>query len=161
MLDGVLAVTSRTQEVGPEPHHWRRGHHRGLHGGRGGSGRTRSRVAAGCSQFGCGPRAGQPILCRWGTKNFTVHAHDQFPGELTAHPIRTAATVEGDKSNNRAALGLATDRPTLLVTGASNGASTLNALVLNLARTQPEAFAGWQILHLAGGPPLTRPRDLE
>ncbi|MEC7197092.1 MAG: glycosyltransferase, partial [Planctomycetota bacterium] len=45
---------------------------------------------------------------------------------------------------------LATDRPTLLVTGASNGASTLNALVLNLARTQPEAFAGWQILHLAG-----------
>ena len=96
------------------------------------------------------PGRANRILCRWGTKNFTVHAHDQFPGELTAHPIRTTATVEGDKSNNRAALGLAKDRPTLLVTGASNGASTLNALVLNLARTQPEAFAGWQILHLAG-----------
>ena len=96
------------------------------------------------------PGRANRILYRWGTKNFTVHAHDQFPGELTAHPIRSAATVKGNKPDNRAALGLATNRPTLLVTGASNGASTLNALVLNLARTQPEAFIGWQILHLAG-----------
>ena len=96
------------------------------------------------------PGRANRILCRWGYKNFTVHEHHQFPGELTAHPIRSAATVEGNKSDNRDALGLATDRPTLLVTGASNGASTLNALVLNLARTQPEAFVGWQILHLAG-----------
>ncbi|MBL22235.1 MAG: hypothetical protein CMJ37_05335 [Phycisphaerae bacterium] len=96
------------------------------------------------------PGRANRFLCRWGTKNFTAHAHDQFPGELTAHPIRSAATVEGNKSDNRAALGLGTDRPTLLVTGASNGASTLNALVLNLARNRPEAFVGWQILHLAG-----------
>jgi len=96
------------------------------------------------------PGRANRILCRWGTKNFTVHAHDQFPGELTAHPIRSAATVEGSKSDNRAALGLAINRPTLLVTGASNGASTLNALVLNVARKHPEAFSGWQILHLAG-----------
>ena len=96
------------------------------------------------------PGRANRMLCRWGTKNFTVHAHDRFPGELTAHPIRSAATIQGSKSDNRAALGLAADRPTLLITGASNGASTLNALVLRLAQKQPEAFDGWQILHLAG-----------
>ena len=54
------------------------------------------------------------------------------------------------KLENRTALGLAPDRQTLLVTGASNGASTLNTLVLQLAQQHPKAFLGWQILHLAG-----------
>ena len=96
------------------------------------------------------PGRANRMLCRWGTKNFTVHPHDHFPGELTAHPIRSAAAVHGTKLEHRTALGLAPDRPTLLVTGASNGASTLNTLVVQLAQQHPNVFLGWQILHLAG-----------
>jgi UDP-N-acetylglucosamine:LPS N-acetylglucosamine transferase len=40
--------------------------------------------------------------------------------------------------------------PTLVVSGASQGAQSINDFVLALARSRPEIFAGWQILHQAG-----------
>jgi UDP-N-acetylglucosamine--N-acetylmuramyl-(pentapeptide) pyrophosphoryl-undecaprenol N-acetylglucosamine transferase len=47
-----------------------------------------------------------------------------------------------------ASFGLDRDRPMLLVTGASQGARTINEAIIALA---PEiAAAGWQVLHLAG-----------
>ena len=39
---------------------------------------------------------------------------------------------------------------TLLVTGASQGASSINELLPSLAKEQPEFFRGWQVLHIAG-----------
>jgi UDP-N-acetylglucosamine:LPS N-acetylglucosamine transferase len=36
------------------------------------------------------------------------------------------------------------------VTGASQGASSLNELVPHLAKSHPGLFAGWQVLHLCG-----------
>jgi UDP-N-acetylglucosamine--N-acetylmuramyl-(pentapeptide) pyrophosphoryl-undecaprenol N-acetylglucosamine transferase len=45
------------------------------------------------------------------------------------------------------------DRPTLLVTGASQGSASLNALLAALLSERAADFAGWQIIHLAGDRP--------
>jgi UDP-N-acetylglucosamine--N-acetylmuramyl-(pentapeptide) pyrophosphoryl-undecaprenol N-acetylglucosamine transferase len=48
----------------------------------------------------------------------------------------------------RQSFGLEPDRRTLLVTGASQGARTVNEVMMRLAG--PVASAGWQVLHLSG-----------
>ncbi|MEI7767033.1 MAG: UDP-N-acetylglucosamine--N-acetylmuramyl-(pentapeptide) pyrophosphoryl-undecaprenol N-acetylglucosamine transferase [Phycisphaerae bacterium] len=57
-----------------------------------------------------------------------------------------------DRSVAAAALGLDPDRPTLVVTGASLGAGTINdAMLMLLADPElSEAFNAWQVIHLAG-----------
>ena len=50
----------------------------------------------------------------------------------------------------REQLGLDPDVPTLLVTGASQGARSINTLVTELAAAEPGLLPGWQVLHLAG-----------
>ncbi len=73
-----------------------------------------------------------------------------FSREVVGMPIRRRAIATEPPSECRRLLGLAPDRQTLLVTGASQGAGTLNRLVTDLLRKSPEAFAGWQVLHLTG-----------
>ncbi|MHB1157586.1 MAG: UDP-N-acetylglucosamine--N-acetylmuramyl-(pentapeptide) pyrophosphoryl-undecaprenol N-acetylglucosamine transferase [Phycisphaerales bacterium] len=69
-------------------------------------------------------------------------------------PLRRAATpgsgagTPGGMEESRRRLGLEPATPTLLITGASQGAQTLNKLMIELAH-QP-LWNGWQILHLAG-----------
>ncbi|MEO7262964.1 MAG: UDP-N-acetylglucosamine--N-acetylmuramyl-(pentapeptide) pyrophosphoryl-undecaprenol N-acetylglucosamine transferase [Jatrophihabitantaceae bacterium] len=61
-----------------------------------------------------------------------------------------------DRPAARARLGLAADRPTLLVTGGSQGARRLNEAVLGAQRSL--AAAGIQVLHIAGAKnPLAAP----
>lgn len=48
----------------------------------------------------------------------------------------------------RALFGLERDRPTLLVTGGSQGARTINALLAVFVATNP--VAGWQVIHQCG-----------
>ncbi|MFW5652515.1 MAG: UDP-N-acetylglucosamine--N-acetylmuramyl-(pentapeptide) pyrophosphoryl-undecaprenol N-acetylglucosamine transferase [Planctomycetota bacterium] len=71
----------------------------------------------------------------------------------TGLPIRRQA-LAGDLSAEacRQHFGLAPDRHTLLITGASQGAESLNRLMIALARSLEgrRALSGWQILHLAG-----------
>jgi UDP-N-acetylglucosamine--N-acetylmuramyl-(pentapeptide) pyrophosphoryl-undecaprenol N-acetylglucosamine transferase len=74
-------------------------------------------------------------------------------------PLRPAI-IELDRDRERPAararLGLAADRPTLLVTGGSQGARRLNEAVLGAQRALAEA--GIQVLHIAGAKnPLTAP----
>ncbi len=74
-------------------------------------------------------------------------------------PLRPAV-LELDRDRDRPAarqrLGLAADRPTLLVTGGSQGARRLNEAVLGAQRQL--ADAGIQVLHIAGAKnPLTAP----
>ncbi len=47
-------------------------------------------------------------------------------------------------------LGLDPERQTLLVTGASQGSTSINEFIIALAEREPDVFEGWQILHLAG-----------
>lgn len=66
--------------------------------------------------------------------------------------VRSAALPPGDAAHCRSLLGLAPERPTLLVTGASQGARSINRMLAHLVRTQPAAFTarGWQVIHQCG-----------
>ncbi len=67
-------------------------------------------------------------------------------------PIRAnARPQEGvSKADHRRLLDLDPDTRLLLVTGASQGAGTINDLMHHLTTTAPQLLDGWQVLHLAG-----------
>lgn len=92
-------------------------------------------------------------MARRATRTWTAVAlehHQHFATRVTGLPVRRSAIATDGQAACRTALGLQPQRPTLLVTGASQGAGTLNALVPTLAETSPAVFDGWQVLHLAG-----------
>ena len=88
---------------------------------------------------------------------FTTHVATSFPGSTLPHATYTGLPVRRMISTlDRAALreealarfGLAADRPTLLVTGGSQGAARINAAVSQAAPAL--AAAGVQVLHVVG-----------
>lgn len=73
------------------------------------------------------------------------------PGwEIVGPIVRRGALSRGPSQHCRLRLGLDPDRPTLLITGASQGAASVNGMMLELVRTQRSAFDGWQIVHQTG-----------
>jgi UDP-N-acetylglucosamine--N-acetylmuramyl-(pentapeptide) pyrophosphoryl-undecaprenol N-acetylglucosamine transferase len=64
--------------------------------------------------------------------------------------VRAAALAGQDARACRRELGLEIDTPTLLVTGASQGARSINRLVMRLLADEPGAFRGWQVIHQTG-----------
>ncbi len=67
-------------------------------------------------------------------------------------PLRQSAIGPTDPANARRELGLDPDRPTLLVTGGSQGAQTINQMMLRWVNRLEvkKALDGWQLIHLAG-----------
>ena len=82
-----------------------------------------------------------------------------FADDVIGMPIRLAATPPGDAAYCRQALGLDQERPTLLVTGASQGAGTINRVMPALAAAHRSLLDPWQIVHLAGPGGETDVRD--
>lgn len=74
----------------------------------------------------------------------------KFAQEVVGLPVRRSAITAEEPAACRRAFGLDPDRPVLLVTGASQGATSINAFMQEMARNHAADFAGWQILHLAG-----------
>jgi UDP-N-acetylglucosamine--N-acetylmuramyl-(pentapeptide) pyrophosphoryl-undecaprenol N-acetylglucosamine transferase len=72
--------------------------------------------------------------------------------ERVAMPLRRSALSTDDAVTERERLGLDPTRPTLLITGASQGAGSVNNMMIALAGKDEvrEALKDWQILHLAG-----------
>lgn len=68
----------------------------------------------------------------------------------THFPIRRIARASGNASVCRKSLGMSPDRPTLLITGASQGASTLNEFMCAFVAAKSACLKGWQVLHLSG-----------
>ncbi|MEZ6317347.1 MAG: UDP-N-acetylglucosamine--N-acetylmuramyl-(pentapeptide) pyrophosphoryl-undecaprenol N-acetylglucosamine transferase [Phycisphaerales bacterium] len=68
--------------------------------------------------------------------------------ELVGPIVRRAALPPADAGACRSRLGLDPDRPTLFVSGGSQGARSINTLMSALARTN--ALAGWQVVHQTG-----------
>ncbi|MEE2971573.1 MAG: UDP-N-acetylglucosamine--N-acetylmuramyl-(pentapeptide) pyrophosphoryl-undecaprenol N-acetylglucosamine transferase [Planctomycetota bacterium] len=66
-------------------------------------------------------------------------------------PLRRCSLPSGDAGSARTALDLDADRRTLLVTGASQGARSIDRFVERMIRERPEAFEGWQVIHLVSG----------
>lgn len=103
------------------------------------------------------------IFAQWEVTR--AHFPPGAPVMVTGCPVRSDFGVRiadfGSKPEARdaalAAFGLAAGRPTLLVTGASQGARTINEAVVALAPMI--AAAGWQILHLSGHADLERVRQ--
>lgn len=64
--------------------------------------------------------------------------------------VRSAALPRGTPDACRGRLGLREATPTLFVSGGSQGATSINALLMRLASTRADAFAGWQVFHQTG-----------
>jgi len=66
---------------------------------------------------------------------------------VTGTPVRLELRELPERADAAQAMGLDPERPTVLVTGGSQGARRLNELAAGAARHLPE---DWQILHIAG-----------
>ena len=65
-------------------------------------------------------------------------------------PIVRREIVEADPSTCRARLGLEPEKKTLLITGGSQGARTINDFMLAFLETSVGALDGWQVIHQTG-----------
>ena len=66
-------------------------------------------------------------------------------------PIVRASTMESvDQSTARARFGLDADRRTLLITGGSTGAQSLNRFMALFVESEPDSLQGWQVIHQTG-----------
>lgn len=85
------------------------------------------------------------------SKVWAVAGAPEHPGwEMIPPIVRAAAFAPGSPTDCRKAMGLAPDAPVLLITGGSQGAGSINDLMLALIKHQAPAFAGWQVLHQCG-----------
>jgi UDP-N-acetylglucosamine--N-acetylmuramyl-(pentapeptide) pyrophosphoryl-undecaprenol N-acetylglucosamine transferase len=73
-----------------------------------------------------------------------------FAREVIGMPLRRLALAPAEQASCREQLGLLPGARTLLVTGASQGANSLNDFMLLQAQRDPRAFEDWQVLHLCG-----------
>jgi len=73
-----------------------------------------------------------------------------FATEVVGLPIRRRAIAHDDAATCRRALGLDAETVTLLITGASQGATSINTMMIELTKREPALFTDVQVLHLAG-----------
>lgn len=82
---------------------------------------------------------------------FTAAKVEGFDDWVWTRPIVRGFGGERDRARAFAEFGLDRDRKTLLVTGGSQGARSVNRFLVEMAKQHGEAFAGWQVLHQVGG----------
>lgn len=70
--------------------------------------------------------------------------------EVVPPIVRVKALPNAGPGACRQMLNLDPATPTLLVTGASQGARSINQLIERLLETRPEVFRGWQAIHQTG-----------
>jgi len=73
--------------------------------------------------------------------------------------VRQRALAPGDARECRRRLGLDPDRPTLVVIGGSQGARSLNNLMLDLLDRRADALADWQVFHQTGQTDFERVKE--
>lgn len=79
--------------------------------------------------------------------------------EVAGHPswtrvgpiVRKVGLAPADAATCRRELGLDPNTRTLMITGGSQGAASINDLVRTLLELEPNAFKGWQVVHQCGG----------
>lgn len=99
------------------------------------------------------PGLANRLGARWTPWVGVTSAHSSLPrARVVGMPLRPEILQidrDRDRQSARATLGLDPDRPTLLVTGGSQGARAINRAIVECA--SDIVAAGWQILHLSGG----------
>lgn len=79
-----------------------------------------------------------------------IHSGPATSWTLVPPIVRKAALSPGTPAECRRRLGLDEHTPTLLVTGASQGARSINQLLIHIAAHNPGSLRGWQVLHQTG-----------
>jgi UDP-N-acetylglucosamine--N-acetylmuramyl-(pentapeptide) pyrophosphoryl-undecaprenol N-acetylglucosamine transferase len=79
-----------------------------------------------------------------------VHSSPEFAERIVGMPVRRNALAPASSADCKAQLGLDPSRHVLLITGASQGATSINDFIVRFAEQHGDALANWQILHLAG-----------
>lgn len=79
-----------------------------------------------------------------------IPGRPDFAQRIVGMPVRRKAIAPGPPPECRERLALDPKLPTLLVTGASQGARSINRLLLTLADSDADAFDAWQVCHLSG-----------
>ncbi len=103
------------------------------------------------------PGRANRLVARCATRTVSAVAVTKIPhfaSAITGMPIRRIAIAPASTELCRAELGLDPAVRVLLITGASQGAQSLNELAVHLARSSGHRFREWQVLHLCGGNPL-------
>ncbi len=82
---------------------------------------------------------------------FTAAKVDGFGDWIWTRPIVRGFAGRRSKSRGLGEFGLDGDRKTILVTGGSQGARSVNRFMVEMAKEHGGAFEGWQVLHQVGG----------
>ncbi len=77
-------------------------------------------------------------------------APERLKHQVVSYPIRQVTRAPYAPEECRRRLGLDAAKPVLLITGASQGAQSLNEFMATWVKTQPPELEGWQIAHLTG-----------
>lgn len=96
------------------------------------------------------PGKANRLAVRWSDQNFSTIQCAFKDYTLIPPPLRDCVLATATKEKCYRTFGLQPRRMTLLVTGASQGASSINAFIPQLVKSNPAFFNGWQILHIAG-----------
>ncbi len=96
------------------------------------------------------PGKANKLASRWTDSILSTVEWDDVHAQIVPPPLRACSISQHDQRANNIDLGLDPKKMTLLVTGASQGAGTINELIPRLALVSPNLFMNWQILHLAG-----------
>lgn len=73
-----------------------------------------------------------------------------FNARIVSTPVRRRALATLSPQESRKKLELDPDKKTLFITGASQGSTSINELLIAFVSKHAGALANWQILHLAG-----------
>ncbi len=95
-------------------------------------------------------------IARHATRILTTAPVAQTGWDRIPPIVRQAALTTESPAACRRALGLDPDMPTLLVTGGSQGAASINRFLAAFVRASAPAITGWQVLHQTGGKPDDR-----
>lgn len=92
-------------------------------------------------------------LQRYAQASFTVYPHASLDNAQTIGlPLRKQSRAPGDSAFCRERLGLDPQLPTLMVTGATHGATSIIESMMLLAKEESfkKSMQGWQLLHQCG-----------
>jgi len=111
------------------------------------------RLGKGRNSYGQIVTAAQIVsAAQFGTADATSNQESRFTHWERVGPIvRRVGLAPASREVCRGMLGLDANIKTLLITGGSQGATSINELIIALLAMSPEIFNGWQVVHQCGG----------
>ena len=98
------------------------------------------------------PGRANTLLATHATRKLTTADAPEVPADWMRIPpiVRAHARSSASPQSARLGFGLDPDSPTVLITGGSQGARSINEFILAMLRDAADAFRGWQVIHQCG-----------